>query len=40
MFARLKILYEKGVINEVGLTKAIEKGWITEDQKQQIVSAQ
>lgn len=39
MFERLKVLYEQGLINEVGLIKAVEKNWITEEQKQQILSA-
>ncbi|MCT4686345.1 XkdX family protein [Vallitalea sp.] len=40
MFERLKVLYEQGAINEVGLSKAVIKKWITEEQKQQIVTAQ
>lgn len=39
MFERLKVLFELGKINEAGLTKAVQKKWITEAQKQQIVSA-
>ena len=37
MFDRLKRLYESGALNEAGLDKAIRLGWITEDQKQEIM---
>jgi hypothetical protein len=33
MFERLKVLYIQGKINEVGLTKAVAKKWLTEEQK-------
>lgn len=37
MFDRLKRLYEAGSLNEAGLDKAVRLGWITEDQKQEIM---
>ncbi|GMQ64062.1 XkdX family protein [Vallitalea maricola] len=39
MFERLKILYKKDKVNEDGLAKAVNKKWITQEQKEQIVSA-
>lgn len=38
MFGRLKLLYSTGKIDEAGLTKAVEKGFITQAEKEQIVS--
>lgn len=38
MFERIKVLYEQDKINETALAKAVAKKWITEEQKQQIVS--
>ncbi len=37
MFERLKYLFKNGIINETHLDKAINKGWITTGQKQEIV---
>ena len=37
MFEYLKSLYQKGKISEVGLDNAVSKGWITEEEKQEIV---
>ena len=37
MFERLKRLYEQGKIDKVGLKKAIEYGWITEEQMNEII---
>jgi hypothetical protein len=38
MFERLKYLYESGKLAVAQLEVAVSKGWITEDQKQQIVT--
>lgn len=38
MFERLRRLYREGKIDESGLESAVEKGWITEEQKNQIMS--
>ena len=38
MFERLKRLYNEGKIDEAGLESAVEKGWITEEQKIQIMT--
>lgn len=37
MFERLKTLYENGRITKAGLTNAVKKGWITEEQKKEIL---
>lgn len=37
MFERLKRLYEQGKIDKAGLKKAIEYGWITEEQMKEII---
>jgi len=37
MFEYLKELYQEGRISEAGLDNAVSKGWITEEQKQEIV---
>lgn len=39
MYNRLKYLYEAGRLDEVGLGVAVSKGWITEEQKQEIITA-
>lgn len=36
MYNRLKRLYDNGEINENGLRKAVEKGWITPDEYKEI----
>jgi len=38
LFETLKRLYKEGKLTEEGLNNAISKGWITEEQKQEIVS--
>ncbi len=38
MFERLKILYKSGRLKETHLSKAVSKGWITEAQKDEIIS--
>lgn len=37
MFERLKRLYNEGKIDEAGLQVAVEKGWITAEEKAQII---
>lgn len=37
MFERLKRLYNEGKIDAEALEKAVEKGWITEEQKNEII---
>ena len=37
MFERLKKLYIEHKINEAGLQKAVDKGWITAEEMQQII---
>ena len=39
MFERLKRLYIAGKLTNTGLSNAVIKGWITEDQKQKIIAA-
>ena len=36
MFDRLKYLYDNGLIKEANLNVAVSKGWITEEQKNEI----
>ncbi len=38
MYERLKRLYVSGKLTAVGLANAVIKGWITETQKQEILS--
>lgn len=38
MFNRLKKLYMEGRLTESGLQNAVAKGWITEDQKAEIIA--
>lgn len=38
MFERLKRLYSLRQINESGLFNAVIKGWITEEQRKEIVN--
>lgn len=38
MFERLRRLYREGRINEAGIWNAVEKGWITKEQAEQILS--
>lgn len=37
MFNRLKKLYDAGKITEDGLQKAVEKGWITQEEYDEIL---
>ena len=39
MYNRLKKLYLAGRLNDVGLENAVTRGWITEDQKAEIIEA-
>ena len=39
MFDRLKDLYNKNMINETHLDVAISKGWITEEEKLEIITS-
>ena len=39
MFERLKRLYNEGKIDAEALEKAVEKGWITEEQKNELSNA-
>lgn len=39
MFERLKNLYVSGKLSDTGLSNAVIKGWITEDQRQEIITA-
>lgn len=39
MFEKLKALYKKGRLTEDGLTNAVKKAWITEDQKKEILES-
>lgn len=38
MFERLKRLYNEGKLTAEDLEKAVEKGWITEEQKEEIIA--
>lgn len=40
MFERLKRLYRNGEINENGLEKAVQKGWITKEQMDEIIKGE
>ena len=39
MYERLKRLYVAGKLSDTGLSNAVIKGWITENQRQEIVAA-
>lgn len=39
MYNTLKRLYIAGKINKNGLSNAAKKGWITEEQKQEIIAS-
>lgn len=39
MFDRLKNLYINDRLSPVGLSNAVIKGWITEEQRQEIIAA-
>lgn len=38
MFERLKYLYDSGKLTEVQLDVAVSKGWISVEEKQQMIS--
>lgn len=38
MFDKLKMLYQQKRIGIIQLEKAVEKGWITESQKNEIIN--
>lgn len=40
MYERLKRLYRNGEITESGLEKAVQKGWITEEQMNEIIKGE
>ena len=39
MYKRLKKLYLAGRLNDTGRENAVTRGWITEDQKAEIIEA-
>lgn len=39
MYNRLKKLHLAGRLNDTGLENAVARGWITEDQKAEIIEA-
>lgn len=39
IYNRLKKLYLAGRLNDTGLENAVARGWITEDQKAEIIEA-
>ena len=40
MFERLKRLYNEGRLTVEALENAVRRGWITEEQKQEIIGAE
>lgn len=40
MYERLKLLYNEGRLNEAGLANAVVKGWITQEQADQIINGE
>lgn len=38
MYEKLKKLYEAGKIDENGIRNAVAKGWITEEQAEEIIN--
>ena len=38
MYERLKRLYQEGRLDEQGLENAVARGWITEEEKQEILA--
>ncbi len=40
MYERLKRLYRNGEITKSGLEKAVAKGWITEEQMNEIIKGE
>lgn len=40
MFERLKRLYNEGRLSMAGLETAVARGWITEEQKQEITKTE
>lgn len=39
MYNTLKRLYQAGKLDEAGLESAVTKGWITEEQKKEIMAS-
>lgn len=39
MYERLKRLYNEGKIDTEGLRRAVDKGWITEEQMEEIITS-
>lgn len=39
MYNRLLELFKDGLLTEEGLSNAVKKGWIKEEQKQQIIDS-
>ena len=39
MYERLKRLYQEGDLTEKGLDRAVKFGWITNEQKEEIVAS-
>ena len=39
MYERLKRLYQAGELNEKGLDRAVKFGWITDEQKKEIIAS-
>lgn len=39
MYERLLFLFKQGRLNEEQLSVAVSKGWITEEQKQEIIAS-
>ena len=37
MYERVKLLYEQGRLTQVGVERAVRLGWITEQQKKEIL---
>ncbi len=40
LFVRLKALYDAGRLTEAGLVVAVSRGWITEQEKDEIVGVE
>ena len=38
MFERLKRLYDNGQLDETGINNAVKKGWITQEQADEITN--
>lgn len=40
MFERIEVLYDNGKLDAVGVEKAVARGWITQEQAEQILNPQ